>query len=236
METVNYFDTSTNHTTIDFSGDLGTIYHPIVFGNNIASSHNIGALSAIRLDHVENADIDGNSIIIWRTDSSHILLTANASSVPYDRPFIGGGNSFVLADPTGPYYGNSFPYISDSSTWGCVLAGGLVSSAEGVVANPGVSATGATPLKGAVNRITTVATTGDSVILPASSYPFNVGISVPSVTVCNAAANSATVFPYTKVLNSISYPDTINGGSSYTLAGATCAVFLNYAPTQWATH
>lgn len=64
----------------------------------------------------------------------------------------------------------------------------LYSVTDGLTAHAGGGQANATPLPAELNRVTTVATAGDSVELPTS-------VGGLSITVINAAANSMNVFP-----------------------------------------
>lgn len=86
--------------------------------------------------------------------------------------------------------------------------GGLIyeSTTNGIVAKAGGGASGATLLTSAINRITTVASSGDSVLLP-------VAIAGAQITIINAGANSLAVFA--------NGADTIDGGASITMLAGT---------------
>lgn len=90
----------------------------------------------------------------------------------------------------------------------------------GLTANAGGGQSGATPLPTAINRVATVATAGDSVLLPTSAD--NVGA---EVTVINAGANSLNVFPQGA--------DTIDGAASKAVAAGKSAAFFSVAAGIW---
>jgi hypothetical protein len=96
-----------------------------------------------------------------------------------------------------------------------------VSNTNGIVAHAGGGQALATPLTTMLNRITTVATIADSVVLPAA---------VPGlqIQVANAAANSCNVFP--------AGADQINAlgaSAAFALAGAKTAQFSCNSAGQW---
>lgn len=95
------------------------------------------------------------------------------------------------------------------------------STTSAIVAKAGGGQAGATVLNSMINRITTVATIGDSVVLPASA----VGL---SIFVANAGANSANVFP--------AGADQINAlgaSAAFALAAGKNATFYCTAVGQW---
>jgi hypothetical protein len=94
---------------------------------------------------------------------------------------------------------------------------------NGITARAGGGQGSATALTTTVNRVATVATIGDSVLLPATTN----GTSAP-VVVFNAAANSLNVFPATG--------DAINAGAAnaaFAVAGGKTAIFYCVAPGLW---
>jgi hypothetical protein len=98
-----------------------------------------------------------------------------------------------------------------------------LSQADGLVAHAGGGQANGTPLTTMLNRVATVATTGDSVLLPVSK-PGMV------VTVLNGAGNSMNVFPATgEAINAL--------GANAAFAAATLTVTIFYCLTagQWFT-
>ena len=105
------------------------------------------------------------------------------------------------------------------------LGGSIIFSAvDALVAFAGGGQANATPLTGLLNRVTTVATIADSLLLP----PAVPGL---SVTVSNAAANSANIFPNgaTDVINALAVQTAI------ALAGGKTIEFVCMKAGQWHT-
>lgn len=106
----------------------------------------------------------------------------------------------------GTGYSGSFPTVSTSS---------------GLVAKAGGGQVGATLCTAVMNRFTTVATIGDSGLLPAA-------IAGLQISIANAAANSMNVFP--------GVGDQINAlgaNAAFALAGGKTALFECYVAGQW---
>lgn len=98
----------------------------------------------------------------------------------------------------------------------------LASVSNGLTAKAGGGQAGATALPSDINRITTVATAGDSAVLPAS---------VPGmeVTVCNAAAaNSMNLFPATGEQINV-----LGANAAFALAAGKTAVLSCAVAGQW---
>lgn len=97
------------------------------------------------------------------------------------------------------------------------------SCANGITALAGGGQTGATNLTGALNRVTTVATAADSVMLPTAKAGM-------SIFVKNTAANSLNVFPASG--------DAINAlaaNAAYALATVKAAFFVCVVDGTWDT-
>lgn len=103
--------------------------------------------------------------------------------------------------------------------------------ANGIVAHAGGGQANALLLTGNNNRIATVATIGDSVLLPPA---------VPGmrVAVTNGTANSVNVFPSSAAQGGVVGGDAINAlgaNAAYALAGAKTAYFICSLLGQWDT-
>jgi hypothetical protein len=95
------------------------------------------------------------------------------------------------------------------------------SATDGITALAGGGQVGATPLTTDMNRITTVATIGDSVLLPAAIAGLN-------ISVFNAGANSLNVFPSTgDAINALS------ANAAFAVASGKSAVFGCAKTGQW---
>jgi len=96
-----------------------------------------------------------------------------------------------------------------------------MSYADSLTAHAGGGQGSATPLTAMMNRVTTVATTADSVILPT-------GVAGMSIVVINAASNSMNVYPDTG--------STIDAGSANAakaVAGGKTATFFTTVAGAW---
>lgn len=98
------------------------------------------------------------------------------------------------------------------------------SAIDGIVARAGGGQGSATPLTAMMNRVATVASANDSVLLPVS-------VAGQDITVTNAAAaNSLNVFPQgTDVINSLA------ASAAFALGAGKSAQFVCYTPGQWHT-
>jgi hypothetical protein len=94
---------------------------------------------------------------------------------------------------------------------------------SGITANPGGGQPNAVQLASNVNRVTTVATAGDSVLLPVATPGM-------AIMVINAAANSLNVFP--------SSGDAINvlgANNAFAIAATKVVAFVCANTGQWHT-
>lgn len=101
--------------------------------------------------------------------------------------------------------------------------GGLstVSAANGLTAHAGGGQGSATPITTAIARFTTVATAGDSAVLPASVAGYE-------ITVTNATSNSMNVFPATgEAINALS------ANTAFAVAAGKTATFFCANAGQW---
>ena len=97
------------------------------------------------------------------------------------------------------------------------------SCANGLTALAGGGQTGATNLTGALNRVTTVATAADSVMLPTAKAGMNIFVK-------NTAANSLNVFPASgDAINALS------ANAAYALATVKAAFFVCTVDGTWDT-
>lgn len=95
------------------------------------------------------------------------------------------------------------------------------SCANNVTALAGGGQTGATPLTAALNRVTTVATAGDSVMLPTAKAGLK-------IVVKNTSANSLNVFPASgDAINALS------ANAAYALATVKSAEFYCMVDGTW---
>ena len=105
-----------------------------------------------------------------------------------------------------------------------IIGGGGYSTVDGLTAHAGGGQAGSLALTAAINRITTVATAGDSVSLPSA-------IGGQAITVINAGAASMSVFS-----SNASTGDTINGTAGttgYAIAAGKTAEFISPAAGAW---
>jgi hypothetical protein len=99
----------------------------------------------------------------------------------------------------------------------------LYTTATGITARAGGGQADAVPLAAAFNRVTTVATAGDSVRLPAA-------LPGASLTVFNRGAASMNVFPATgQTINALS------ANTALAVAAGASARFVCVAPGVWDT-
>lgn len=98
----------------------------------------------------------------------------------------------------------------------------LYSNASGLTAHAGASATNATPITAAVSQFTTVASSGDSAVLPTSMAGLN------RIVINAAASNAMNVYPAgTDTINALS------GGTAFSLAANKTALFVCPIAGKW---
>jgi hypothetical protein len=105
-----------------------------------------------------------------------------------------------------------------------LVNGGGYSTLNGVTAHAGGGQTNGVLMSAAINRVTTVGSAGDSVILPSA-------VGGQSITVINGSGTSMNVFS-----NTASTSDTINGTAgttAYAIAGGKTAEFVSPASGVW---
>jgi hypothetical protein len=116
--------------------------------------------------------------------------------------------------------------ISAGDAWlgGDGFQGVLYGTVDSLTALAGGGQTGATPITAAMARFTTVATGGDSALLPVSQPGM-------TITVSNAAAaNSMNVFPASgEKINALS------ANAAFAVAAGKTAEFVCYTAGQWHT-
>lgn len=99
----------------------------------------------------------------------------------------------------------------------------FTTAATGITAAAASDQAGATPLTAAFNRVTTVATAGDSVRLPSA-------VPGASLFVTNASATSMDVFPATgQSINALS------ANAAFAMAGGVTAMFICSVAGTWNT-
>lgn len=156
---------------------------------------------------IDNAGANQMQVYGNGTDTINGVATATGVSQ------MAGSEVIYVCHGTGTWFANGL---------GTGYAGSLEtqSTVTGITAHAGGGQTSATQLTAMMNQITTTATTGDSVVLPASA----VGL---QITVANNGANSANVFcPSGSTMNGTS-----NGSSA--LAAATVGIYFCIAALTW---
>jgi hypothetical protein len=121
------------------------------------------------------------------------------------------------------------PQLIDGSKLNTALAAGLSSYTDSIVALAGGGATGATQLTSIINRVTTVATANDSVMMP---------VSAPGTTVkvLNSGANTLKLFANTVSALQSGVLDTLNGtagATGITVAAGQAAELSCYSAGAW---
>lgn len=122
---------------------------------------------------------------------------------------------------------------TDQPTTGNVQAGPgtflLEASQDGITASPSQTQGGGYRLRGALNRVSTVATGGDSVTLPLSKGGMKIWVTNAS------PVNPINVFPGAQLISQ----ERINNlapNSAFSLGPLKTVVFVCYSPTQWYTN
>lgn len=187
---------ATNYARMGFSFNSSLNGKVIGFGPRILWTGVTGSITSYNSYAFFTASSGGESILVYPTP------------VPY---YLGLNKDHALTPSTivlNLLDGTTLDGLPLDIGGADVLAGGTTepqaenfSNATGITALAGGAQTGATLLRATVNRVNTVATAGDSVMLPNS----NPGA---MVTVINVAANPLAVFPQSG--------DTINGQSANT--------------------
>lgn len=150
------------------------------------------------------------------------LLTNNGAPVSGTSGTFAGqaGKGTLLIDfSSGNFYINTGTI--DSPSWIRFEASGVSPALDGVTANPGGGQAGAVSLTAAVNRVTTAASRGDSVALPAATPG-------TTIIVINAGAQPISVFPVSG--------DKINGQAvnlPVTVIPNETVVFASSIVNQW---
>jgi len=118
---------------------------------------------------------------------------------------------------SGKIPGDSFEQ-RQTQTWNTQT---LQAGADSITAHAGGGQQAASPLTGLLNRVTVVATIGDSVTLPAS-------IAGADIVVVNAAANSMNVFP-----NTGEQINALGANAAFAVAGGKTATLYCVTAGQW---
>ena len=193
-----------------------------------------GQLNATKLapdfNRITTVATIGDSVQLPMGTSPIICVIINATNQAVQ--VFGNGSDTIngVASATGiSQLGNSVDlYIcGGSGLW--FVEGGLgyngqyptVSSANAITAKPAGTQANSTLMSAAINRVTTVATAGDSALLPTAAAGME-------ITIINASANSMNVFPNTG--------DAINAlaaNASYAIAGGKTVSFFTANNGAW---
>lgn len=182
------------------------------------------------LNRVSTVATAGDSVALPASAAGLTIIVENAGANPMQVYGAGTDTINGVATATGVSQIASSVVIYTCYAVGTWFANGLgtgysgsfetQSAATGITAHAGGGQGSATPLTAMMNQITTTATTGDSVVLPASA----VGL---QITVANNGANSANVFcPSGSTMNGTS-----NGSSA--LAAASIGIYFCVAANTW---
>lgn len=154
-----------------------------------------------------------NSAQIYGAGTDTINDVASATGVPQ----MAGSMVIYSCTTAGAWY-------TEGLAGGYSGAFATASLTGGIVAHAGGGQGAATPLTSMVNRVATVATAADSVVLPATVA----NVSIGPITVANAGANSLNVFP--------AAGDQINAGganAAFAVAAGKTATFYSTGAGQW---
>lgn len=196
-----------------------------------------GQTNALRLtnemNRITTVATAGDSVMLPPSAPGLTIILENAGSNPMQVYGYGTDTINGVATATGVSQMQGSVVIYTCYASGAWFANGLgagysgslqtASTVSSLVAHAGGGQGSATPLTAMVNNVTTVATAGDSVILPANS----VGM---SITVANNGAASLNVFADSG--------SNINGGStngSVAVATGTITIFYCVAAGKWMT-
>ena len=163
----------------------------------------------------------GLTLLVWNNTSNPVQLYANGADT------VNGvaGASGVAMPPNALYIAvaaASGGWMVDGTGMGNAGQYPTETAVDNLTAHAGGGQGAATALPALLNRVTTVATAGDSVKLPVSSSGMN-------VTVTNAAAaNSMNVFPQTgEAINAL------GANAAFAVAAGKTATFYCYTAAQW---
>lgn len=179
-----------------------------------------------RLGYAEFNVLLGQSVIVGSFGSGQAKIYYASTSVPalwvLQSVVSGGSVSVTPAAATAVRVeaGSACDVEYDFGTLPALTTSPF-SVATGITAKPGGGQSGATPLTGNINRLTTTATAGDSALLP----PAVVG---RKVSVYNAGAASANIFPQTG--------ESTNSGAAnaaFAVAATKGAIFECVATGLW---
>lgn len=132
-----------------------------------------------------------------------LILVSYNGGTGFFTPKINGN---IVTLQVGHTYGNNYIYSSYT---------------DGIVAHAGGGQSAATLLTSSLNRVTTVATAGDSILLPWALPGLQ-------LIVTNAAANSCNVFPSTG-----GQINTLAVNTAFALAGGKTVMFVSMSTAQW---
>jgi predicted RecA/RadA family phage recombinase len=154
----------------------------------------------------------------WNPATSQVTGAPTPTTVPFG--FIVAGPTGLVSDG-GPTGAGSYCYaLHDPDMVGISLP--RVSSVNALTAHAGGGQANATPILAQIARFTTVATAGDSGLLPAAGPGLE-------VTVTNAAAaNSMNVFP-----NTGDQINSLGANAAFALAAGKTATFFSTVAGQW---
>lgn len=167
------------------------------------------------------ASAAGLTLLVWNNTNNPVQLYSNGSDT------VNG-----VAGATGIAMPPNSLYIAVAAAAGSWMVDGTgmgnagqyptETAVDNLVAHAGGGQGAATVLPALLNRVTTVASAGDSVVLPASKSGMN-------VTVTNAAAsNSMNVFPAAgEAINAL------GANAAFALAAGKTATFYCYTAAQW---
>jgi hypothetical protein len=184
------------------------------------------------LNRVTTLATAGDSVALPASAPGLTIIVENAGANPMQVYGAGTDTINGVATATGVSQMQGSVVIYTCYTAGAWFANGLgtgysgsletQSTANGLTAHAGGGQGSATPLTAMVNRVTTVATGGDSVILPTNAPGL-------CITVMNAAAaNSMNVFPDTGAsINALA------ANSAFAVAAGKTAVFYCTNANQW---
>lgn len=183
------------------------------------------------LTRVTTVATAGDSVVLPASSPGLTIIVVNAGANPMQVYGLGTDTINGSASGTGVTQMQSSEVLYTCTLAGIWIANGIgngfsgsfttVSAVNGVTAHAGGGQASAVPITAMITRVTTVATAGDSVVLPASATGLE-------ITVANAASNSMNVFPAgTDQVNSL------GASTAYALAGGKTATFFCANSGQW---
>ena len=190
----------------------GTITNPIKMSGSATNG-----LAQIATGNTSGSLALGNFGLPTNSTAGFIHL-GNMAGQPTGTPVSSTQGMPIVADTT-----NANLWAYNSSIWKGVHFLNIQPTymTINITAHAGGGQGSATALTSQINIITTVATTADSVILPAAA-------SLSEIVVINRGANSLAVFP-----NSGAQIEASGANTSVTIAAGTSATFDCVSNTQW---